>query len=143
SISGANSFIGVSSPLMTWAGAQTYCRTFHTDLASALSQTDNDLLAQVASVQGVSWFGLFRDTWKWLNSTPAVNVPWYTGRPDNSRANSNCGTLRYGQFVDEPCSINHYFFCQTVPVNQQVVKLRMKSDGNVFDSAVQSAVLEQ
>lgn len=111
--SGADRFIGVSSPQMTWSGAQTYCRTFHTDLASALNQTDNDLLAQMASVQGMSWFGLFRDTWKWLNTTPATNVPWYPGKPDNSKPNDACGALQYGQFVDDSCPNNHYFFCQT------------------------------
>ncbi|XP_053087024.1 putative C-type lectin domain family 20 member A [Pangasianodon hypophthalmus] len=142
--SGAGRFVGVSSPQLTWSGAQTYCRTFHTDLASALSQTDNDLLVQVASLQGPSWFGLYRDTWKWLNNSKASNLLWGSGQPDNYRPQENCGMLYDGLFGDESCTSLHYFFCEFIPpVRRQIIKLQFKSDGNVFDPAVQSSILEQ
>lgn len=97
---------------MNWSDAQTYCRTFHTDLASALDQMDNDLLGQVASIQGTSWFGLYRDTWKWLNNTVASNIQWAPGQPDNARLQENCGVLWYGLLNDENCGAGHYFFCE-------------------------------
>lgn len=104
-------FVGVSSTPMNWTAAQTYCRKFHTDLASSLNQGDNDLLAQVASVQGPSWFGLYRDTWKWLNGTVATNILWGPGQPDNNYTQENCGAIYNNVIIDENCSSLNYFFC--------------------------------
>ncbi|KAI5620127.1 secretory phospholipase A2 receptor-like, partial [Silurus asotus] len=109
--SGANRFIGVTNPRVNWSEAQTYCRTHYTDLASALTQADNDLLTQIVSVQGISWFGLYRDTWKWLNGTVASNLQWNPGNPDNAKPQENCGMLQNGLIGDENCKSLHYFFC--------------------------------
>lgn len=106
----SGAFIGVTSP-KTWIEAQTYCRQFYTDLASALSQVDNDQLAQVASAQGPSWFGLYRDTWKWLNNTKATNILWGPGEPDINKTQDNCGALKDTMIVNENCNNPHYFFC--------------------------------
>ncbi|KAF4071321.1 hypothetical protein AMELA_G00271880 [Ameiurus melas] len=82
--SGAAKFIGINSPYLTWPQAQTYCRTHHTDLASSLNSSDNDMLLQ------------------------------------------------------------YYFFCQTIsPARSQIMRLQVKSDGSVFDPAVQSSILDQ
>lgn len=107
---GADRFIGVASPQMTWTNAQTYCRTFYTDLASTLDQTDNNLLAKV---QGDSWIGLFRDTWKWSDGTiPAKNEPrWALGQPDNHNNKENCGTVYGKDFADELCTDLNYCIC--------------------------------
>ncbi|XP_053474803.1 C-type lectin 1-like [Ictalurus furcatus] len=45
--SGAARFIGITSPLLTWPEAQTYCRTHHTDLASSLNSSDSNILWQI------------------------------------------------------------------------------------------------
>ncbi|KAI5086126.1 lectin C-type domain containing isoform 1 precursor, partial [Silurus meridionalis] len=110
--SGAARFIGVTNPRLNWSQAQTYCRTYYTDLASALTQADNDLLAQIVSVQGYSWFGLYRETWKWLNGTVASNLQWNPGKPNNAKPQENCGVLINGLFSDERCTSVHYFFCE-------------------------------
>ncbi|KAF4071309.1 hypothetical protein AMELA_G00271740, partial [Ameiurus melas] len=46
SFSGAARFIGMSSPYLNWPQAQNYCRTHHTDLASSLNSSDNNMLLQ-------------------------------------------------------------------------------------------------
>ncbi|XP_046699389.1 C-type mannose receptor 2-like [Silurus meridionalis] len=143
--SGAARFIGVTNPRLNWSQAQTYCRTYYTDLASALTQADNDLLAQIVSVQGYSWFGLYRETWKWLNGTVASNLQWNPGKPNNAKPQENCGVLINGLFSDERCTSVHYFFCEfTPPVRWQIMKLQisMQSDGNVFEPVVQASILE-
>ncbi|XP_058240051.1 macrophage mannose receptor 1-like isoform X2 [Hemibagrus wyckioides] len=141
---GADRFIGVSSPLMSWTEAQTYCRTFHTDLASAFNQTDNDLLQQVTSTQGSSWMGLFRDTWKWSDRTIPNNLRWRPGLPDNYYRNDNCGTVYNGVFIDLSCSRLYYFVCHgIVSVRKQQVRLQVKSAGGVFDSAVLELVKQK
>ncbi|XP_046699394.1 putative C-type lectin domain family 20 member A [Silurus meridionalis] len=143
-LSGADRFIGVASPLLNWAGAQTYCRTHHTDLASSLTSSDNDFITQVMTIQGDSWFGLYRETWKWLNNTNTSNLPWYPGQPSNNWGSENCAPVYKGLYIDEECTNLHYFFCYTnSPVKKQVMRLQVKSDGSVFDPAVQSFILEQ
>ncbi|XP_053086693.1 putative C-type lectin domain family 20 member A [Pangasianodon hypophthalmus] len=142
--SGADRFIGVASPQMTWSGAQIYCRTFHTDLASALSQTDNDLLAHMASLQGDSWIGLFRDTWKWSDGTNPTKLQWDSGEPDNDYNEENCGAVYNGDFTDQLCNNLYYFICHIIPPvrKQQIVRLQVKSDGIEFDPDVHSSILE-
>ncbi|XP_060771668.1 putative C-type lectin domain family 20 member A [Neoarius graeffei] len=142
--SGADRFIGVSNPALSWSEAQSYCREFHTDLASALDQTDNDLLTQVVLAQGSSWFGLFRDTWKWVNDTIASDLQWIPGQPNNAQHPESCGSFYQGNFQDEACSAGHYFLCESIsPIRRIQMKLKVKSDGSVLDPAVQSSILDQ
>ncbi|KAF5891006.1 macrophage mannose receptor 1-like isoform X6, partial [Clarias magur] len=111
--SGADKFVGVTSPLMTWTEAQDYCRTFHTDLASALTQTDNDMLQQVVSTQNESWIGLVRHTWKWVDGSNTTNLPWRSGLPNNYYLKDNCGALDISKFSDQVCANRYYFICDT------------------------------
>ncbi|KAF4071322.1 hypothetical protein AMELA_G00271890 [Ameiurus melas] len=78
SFSGSAKFIGISTPRLTWSQAQNYCRTRHTDLASSLNSSDNDMLFQT----------IFQ-------------------------------------------------------ARSQIMRLQVKSDGSVFDPAVQSSILDQ
>ncbi|KAB5518272.1 hypothetical protein PHYPO_G00163840 [Pangasianodon hypophthalmus] len=141
--SGADKFIGFKSPV-TWPEAQAYCRTHHTDLASCVNSSDQSMLAQVSSSQGDSWIGLYRETWKWSDGTNTSNLPWAPGQPDNAeRIMGSCASVNNGLFSDEPCTNLHYFFCHTIPpVRSQIMRLQVKSDGSVFDPAVQSFILE-
>ncbi|KAI5085923.1 macrophage mannose receptor 1 isoform X2, partial [Silurus meridionalis] len=102
-------------PLLNWAGAQTYCRTHHTDFSSSLTSSDNDFITQVTTIQGDSWFGLYRETWKWLNNTKTSNLPWYNGQPNNYYGSDNCGAFYKGLYslIDDPCTSQYYFFCYT------------------------------
>ncbi|KAI5086999.1 secretory phospholipase A2 receptor-like isoform X1, partial [Silurus meridionalis] len=141
---GTARFVFISSLFVTWPEAQAYCRTYHTDLASSLSSSDNDIIMQVRNTVGDPWIGLYRDTWKWLDGTIASNLPWAPGRPDNYGGNYNCGVIYNRLYYDVPCSNQYYFLCDTIfPSRSQTVRLQVKSDGSVFDPAVQSSILEQ
>ncbi|KAI5087790.1 C-type mannose receptor 2-like, partial [Silurus meridionalis] len=111
--SGAARFIGISSPLMTWFDAQTYCQTYHTDLASALNSSDNGMLWVVSARKGSSWFGLRRDTWMWSDGTFATGISWGPGQPDNSGGIEGCAVLDNGLYNDVTCGSQYYFFCHT------------------------------
>ncbi|XP_060773194.1 macrophage mannose receptor 1-like [Neoarius graeffei] len=146
--SGAAKFIGINSPRLTWPEAQAYCRTHHTDLASSLNSSDNDMLVKIKIAQGDSWIGLYRDmeTWKWTDGTSASNIPWQPGQPNNYYGRENCAMLytSNGLFQDDPCTTQRYFFCHTShPTRRHIVRLQVKSDGSVLDPAEQSYVLEQ
>ncbi|XP_053471614.1 C-type mannose receptor 2-like isoform X2 [Ictalurus furcatus] len=141
---GVERFVGVANLQLSWLDAQAYCRQFHTDLASAINATDNSQLGGVASQQGISWFGLYRDTWKWSDGTKASNLTWLPAQPNNYYRPENCGRFNNGPLSDELCTNKYYFFCHTViPVrNKQVMKLQVLSDGAVFDPTVQFMTLE-
>ncbi|XP_058240549.1 macrophage mannose receptor 1-like [Hemibagrus wyckioides] len=143
--SGADRFIRISSPYLSWTDAQAYCRSHHTDLASALNSSDNNFLFQLRNIQGDSWIGLYRDTWKWSDGTIATNLPWVPGEPNNYYGNENCASHINKVFNDYLCGTPAYFYCHTIlPVReQQILRLQVKSDGSVLDPAVQSSILEQ
>ncbi|KAF4071310.1 hypothetical protein AMELA_G00271750 [Ameiurus melas] len=105
---------------------------------------DPSYATMVRNIQGDSWIGLYRDTWKWSDGTNASNIPWYPGQPDNYYGNENCAVVYNKQFYDEPCTNLRYFFCHTIfPARSQIMRLQVKSDGSVFDPAVQSSILDQ
>ncbi|XP_027004145.2 macrophage mannose receptor 1-like [Tachysurus fulvidraco] len=139
----AEQFIGITTPL-NWSQAQAYCREHHTDLASSLNISDQNMLVRVKYPQGDSWIGLYRDTWKWSDGTIASNLPWASGQPDNYYGNENCAIVYNGLLYDSTCTYLYSFFCQSIyTMRNQTVRLQVKSDGSVFDSAVQSSILEQ
>ncbi|XP_027004144.2 C-type mannose receptor 2-like [Tachysurus fulvidraco] len=141
--SGAARFIGITTPL-SWPQSQAYCREHHTDLASALNSSDQNMLGQVRNIQGDSWIGLYRDTWKWSDGTIALNLQWDTGQPDNRYSNENCAMVYNGVFYDTDCNNLFCFFCHSIStMRNQTVRLQVKSDGSVFEPAVQSSILEQ
>ncbi|XP_058241252.1 putative C-type lectin domain family 20 member A [Hemibagrus wyckioides] len=141
--SGTARFIGIATS-MSWPQAQAYCRTHHTDLASALNSSDNNMLVQIKNIQGDSWIGLYRDTWKWSDGTIASNLLWYPGQPDNYGGVENCAVVYNGLFYDAPCANLYYFFCHSITIKRsQTMRLQVMSDGSVFDPVVQLSILEQ
>ncbi|XP_053089820.1 C-type mannose receptor 2-like isoform X1 [Pangasianodon hypophthalmus] len=99
------------SNIMSWLGAQSYCRQYHTDLASARDATENSVIQKVIINSDWTWIGLFRDTWKWSDQTNFSTISWMSGKPDNALGNENCGYLNNNQAADAQCSDILPFFC--------------------------------
>lgn len=98
---------------MSWWGGQTYCQKHYTDLASATTAAENTQIQQVTAVQGISWFGLFRDTWMWSDQSIPMALQWTPGFPNNADHNDNCGSVNNSMFMDRPCNSLYNFFCHT------------------------------
>ncbi|KAF5905523.1 C-type mannose receptor 2-like isoform X5, partial [Clarias magur] len=97
--------------LQDWFGAQTYCRTSHTDLASAATTAENNkIIPKVASVTS-AWIGLFRDSWTWTDGTIPTNIPWAVFSPNY--AVGNCATVINGRCSNGACSDLKVFYCHT------------------------------
>ncbi|XP_027004181.2 uncharacterized protein LOC113643934 isoform X2 [Tachysurus fulvidraco] len=127
---------------MTWLEAQTYCRQHHTDLASSRDATEDSVIKALTS--DWTWFGLFRDSWKWTDQTKFSTISWMTGKPDNTLKNENCGYINNGQAADALCSDIMPFFCYSdVTGKQQILRVKVQSDKDVNDPAVMTAILEQ
>ncbi|KAM9449813.1 putative C-type lectin domain family 20 member A isoform 1-T3 [Clarias gariepinus] len=129
--------------LQDWFGAQAYCRTFHTDLASATTQAENNKFINTIYSVSSAWFGLFRDPWTWTDGTIGTNLSWSVFNPNY--AVGDCATFKGGMFFSGSCSNPYPFYCHSVlPVRQvQIIKLQVKSDVSVLDPAVQFSALQQ
>ncbi|XP_076872551.1 putative C-type lectin domain family 20 member A [Brachyhypopomus gauderio] len=141
----SSKYVWISTPPMTWRGAQVYCRANYTDLASVNSTADNNLL--IAKVKSSSWFGLFRDSWKWVDGTTASSISWINGEPNNYWHTESCSYYQQsnGQVGDWPCNSAFFFFCHsTSPATiRQTVKVTVKTDQNINDPELQSSILEE
>ncbi|KAK2845981.1 hypothetical protein Q7C36_010835 [Tachysurus vachellii] len=139
---GNQSFI-YSSKSMTWLAAQSYCRTYYTDLASVRDTTENSFLAGLNPLNNV-WIGLFRDAWKWTDNTSFSTISWMSGKPDNALDNENCGYINNGQAADAQCSVIMPSYCYSdITGKQQILRVKVRFSQDVNNPAVKEAMLEQ
>ncbi|XP_058235871.1 C-type mannose receptor 2-like isoform X2 [Hemibagrus wyckioides] len=138
---GNNSYIYISTT-MSWAGAQAYCRQHYTDLVSIKDPTENSVIA--AMVSGYTWFGLYRDGWRWTDQTIFSTVSWLSGQPDNALWNAGCGFLSNSRAAVAQCSTIMPFFCFSfITEKQQIVKVKVQSNQDVNDPQIKVAILEK
>ncbi|KAI5626516.1 secretory phospholipase A2 receptor-like isoform X1, partial [Silurus asotus] len=128
---------------MAWLDAQKYCRHHYTDLASSRDATENSVLMNL--VPDWTWFGLFRDGWKWVDKTVFSTIMWMPGNPNNALKNENCGYLNNSQAADALCSNIMPFICYVDPPlkKQQAIKIKVQSNQDPHDPALKVAILEQ
>ncbi|CAI5670009.1 unnamed protein product [Oreochromis niloticus] len=63
----------------TWSAAQSYCRTYHTDLTSIRSKEEKSNITLTLNGSGVQyvWIGLYRDPWSsWSDNTTSTFTNW-------------------------------------------------------------------
>ncbi|XP_015257622.1 PREDICTED: C-type mannose receptor 2-like [Cyprinodon variegatus] len=99
----------------TWQEAQSYCREKHTDLISGMKQLqDGELEEVMKSADNYSFFGLFRDTWRWSDGSSFSFRHWET-LPNNERTNSvRCavaGIDKEGRWKTDSCNQRKPFIC--------------------------------
>ncbi|XP_032364550.1 secretory phospholipase A2 receptor-like [Etheostoma spectabile] len=142
-------FVPVRSSL-TWTGAQNYCRTHHTDLASVRDMAENQKIQGVLSGGSSFWIGLVRDSWKWSDGSSSSFSFWKTGKPDIKNPNQTCVAADFSQsgaWEGWPCDMERAFICYgpVVPVTKKVMKVKFKKKGDVDlnNPAVMAAMLEQ
>ncbi|XP_047673706.1 putative C-type lectin domain family 20 member A [Tachysurus fulvidraco] len=133
------------SQLKSWYDAQSYCRQYHTDLASTRDATEYSVVYNlVTSLTTYTWIGLTRHSWKWTDQTNFSTISWMPGKPDNALGNENCGFLNNSQAIDAKCSDVMPFFCYSVITGKmQVIRITVQSSQDMNDPAVMSATLEQ
>ncbi|XP_038148051.1 macrophage mannose receptor 1-like [Cyprinodon tularosa] len=107
--------------LKNWAGAQSYCRDHHTDLATLENMEDVRMLADLgASLANSSevWIGLYADmNWTWSISDGDQQEEkqfwnWYTAEPNNEFGRESCAAIDIdGSYYDVPCSLTLGTLC--------------------------------
>ncbi|CAG5907403.1 unnamed protein product [Menidia menidia] len=129
----------------TWKNAQDHCRQLKKDLAEARNAEQNLALQQKLSSSSAAsvWIGLFRDEWKWSDQSPSSFRHWESSQPNND---GNC-TLYYPSgksFYDRGCAQNSIFYCyRKEKTAEQFFKVEIMSSGNLNDSTVWNAILNE
>ncbi|XP_053086714.1 putative C-type lectin domain family 20 member A [Pangasianodon hypophthalmus] len=137
---GSSRYILISTS-MTFHDAQSYCRQHHTDLASVINEEENVIIKQLVSSN--SWFGLFRDLWKWSDQSNFSTVSWVSGKPWGAGIDDNCANFIKGQVDAAQCSEMMPFFCLSDFTKEQIMRMKVKSNQDVNDPAVKAAILQK
>ncbi|KAL3967054.1 mannose receptor, C type [Sarotherodon galilaeus] len=101
-----------------WSAAQSYCRTYHTDLTSIRSKEEKSNITLTLNGSGVQyvWIGLYRDPWaSWSDNTTSTFNNWISGQPDNPNSVEYCGAMNLmsGKWDGGNCGSKISFFCFT------------------------------
>ncbi|KAI4888172.1 hypothetical protein NFI96_014760 [Prochilodus magdalenae] len=62
--------------LVTWKAAQSYCRMYHTDLASIRNSNESSRVSSFSLTPGYVWLGLFADSWSWSDHSSSSFRYW-------------------------------------------------------------------
>ncbi|XP_060887652.1 putative C-type lectin domain family 20 member A [Labrus mixtus] len=124
-----------------WKNAQTYCRTHHTDLAMIENAEE---FANMVSVKGPrqGWIGLYREAWRWSDNRDSSFRNWKVYKPDNYHSFCVMSDEQY-QWDDIHCKDKLPFWCQEVPKQHILMKLKIQTDADLSDPAVNAKLLQQ
>uniref|UniRef100_A0A3B4UBM4 C-type lectin domain-containing protein n=1 Tax=Seriola dumerili TaxID=41447 RepID=A0A3B4UBM4_SERDU len=106
---GKRTYTAINNPL-TWKDAQTYCRTYHTDLAMIDNAEENADVMSLMSTQYV-WIGLYREPWRWSDNSSSSFTNWQSGQPNNYDSDY-CAAESLGHvWADVNCDTKCFFWC--------------------------------
>ncbi|KAL3967085.1 mannose receptor, C type [Sarotherodon galilaeus] len=132
----------------SWSAAQSYCRTYHTDLTSIRSKEEKSNITLTLNGSGVQyvWIGLYRDHWTfWSDNTTSTFTNWMSGQPDNFLSSDYCGmfNLMTEKWADGVCGAGRNFFCFAAVTKQTVVKMKLQSEADMHSTEIQQQVSQQ
>ncbi|XP_023249200.1 macrophage mannose receptor 1-like [Seriola lalandi dorsalis] len=139
---GKRTYTAINNPL-TWKDAQTYCRTYHTDLAMIENAQESTEVTSVMSTQYV-WIGLYREPWKWSDNSRSSFTNWQTGQPNNY-GGQNCVVENLDHvWADLNCDTKLFFWCyKDLRVKKTMVKIKIQSVADLSDPATNTQILQQ
>ncbi|XP_015258523.1 PREDICTED: lymphocyte antigen 75-like, partial [Cyprinodon variegatus] len=99
----------------TWQKAQSYCREKHTDLISGMKQLQDEELKEVMkSADNKTYFGLFRDTWRWSDGS-SFSLRHWNDQLNNQQYNTGQCTVAgiddEGRWKTDSCNLEKPFIC--------------------------------
>ncbi|KAL4008857.1 hypothetical protein ACER0C_002709 [Sarotherodon galilaeus] len=105
----------------SWSAAQSYCRTYHTDLTSIRSKEEKSNITLTLNGSGVQyvWIGLYRDPWAfWSDNTTSTFTNWAPFEPNN-------------------------YISVEYLTKQTVVKMKLQSEADMHSTEIQQQVSQQ
>nr|XP_055057236.1 macrophage mannose receptor 1-like [Misgurnus anguillicaudatus] len=129
-----------------WTDAQSYCREYHTDLATVHSDAEQIQLTAVAGFLESVWIGLYSDAWQWSDQWSLFFRNWATEYTSRTTGFGDCVAMSTvsEKWVQSPCNELHHFICYG-DVKKQTVRMKLTLDGkyNLHDPSLQTAILNK
>ena len=102
----------VRKVMMSWTGAQVFCRSHHTDLVSIRNPEENQAVAEKLGPHN-ALIGLFKDAWRWSDKRNSSFRHWeqdsFVGLFPESCAVMT--SQRPGRWSQRSCHDLHPFLC--------------------------------
>ncbi|XP_038147768.1 C-type mannose receptor 2-like [Cyprinodon tularosa] len=99
----------------TWQEAQSYCREKHTDLISGMKQLQDGELERVMNFTEIlTYFGLFRDTWRWSDGSSFSFRHWNDQLNNQQYNTGRCALAVFddeGRWKNNSCDQKKPFIC--------------------------------
>ncbi|KAL0189840.1 hypothetical protein M9458_016939, partial [Cirrhinus mrigala] len=114
-----------------------YCRTNYLDLATVKDDFENQFLVNTLNMEFdlEAWIGLSK-----TSGHVSSSVKWLNGQPDNVSGDEECAIANTdGELADDTCSTSLPFYCRENGKIQRV-RVAVKSDGYLDESAVMEAI---
>ncbi|XP_039458741.1 E-selectin-like [Oreochromis aureus] len=132
----------------SWSEAQSYCRTYHTDLTSIRRKEEKSNITLTLNGSGVQyvWIGLYRDPWApWSDNTTSTFTNWAPSEPNNKNSFEYCVSMYSmpGKWYDARCNYKLNFFCFTAVTKQSVLKMKLQSEADMHSTEIQQQVSQQ
>ncbi|XP_049322355.1 C-type mannose receptor 2-like [Astyanax mexicanus] len=140
------------SELKTWSEAQSFCRMFHTDLASVRNETELQDILRISNGSTV-WIGLYRKR-LWSDQSSSTFTYWRpqiipeSAEPDNGirspgqLGNEHCTAVDHsGYWKDENCLSSFPFICYSAAVIG--LRVNVKTARNLYESEIRELVVIQ
>lgn len=117
----------------------------YTDLVTVRNLTENNKIYPML-VRNV-WIGLRRSLWSnWSDQSLTTFRNWYTDQPDNQgNTPTLCAAVNTttGTWWDDNCNTKQDFICEKLIPPKRRFKLRLQSEMDLNDPAVQQQVLDE
>ncbi|XP_057182989.1 lymphocyte antigen 75-like isoform X2 [Triplophysa rosa] len=110
----SSGYIMVSSS-KNWRDAQSYCRQYHTDLATVSSPEEKNQQSAVVGSGRWVWIGLFLDSWWWSDQWSLFFRNWAAGQPSASGDCVAMSTIDSGKWIQDSCDLHRPFLCYGRP----------------------------
>ncbi len=130
---------------MNWRDAQMHCRSHERDLATITDDTENAFLTKVLfyKYDWDAWIGLSKNLsqWHWSDQTDVLwsSIKWNNSQPSNTAVKGCASVDTEGLMADNNCSTPLPFYCRE-NTKIQSVRVAVKSDGHLDESAVMEAI---
>uniref|UniRef100_A0A3Q2FL81 C-type lectin domain-containing protein n=1 Tax=Cyprinodon variegatus TaxID=28743 RepID=A0A3Q2FL81_CYPVA len=97
---------------MNWTDAQKYCRANYIDLASVRSESENEAISQLVTVD-YAWIGLYKESWRWSDGQRLKMTSFSKWNPSQSiTVENSCVTTTSSVWNIRPCSSTFPFICR-------------------------------
>ncbi|XP_057188915.1 secretory phospholipase A2 receptor-like isoform X2 [Triplophysa rosa] len=130
-----------------WRDAQSYCRQYHTDLASIHSLEEQNQICSVSGDTRWVWIGLSSDSWQWSDQWSLSFTNWAAGQPSASGDCVAMSTTDSGKWIQNSCVLQYPFICyeEAKFVKKQTVRFYFSHDGenSLTDSSLQTAIFNK